>query len=217
MTFFNEVWTEARVSRLTALWAAGMSCSQIAASLGCFAHCDDGGRSAVIGKIHRLKLPEPAGKASRRTHKPYVRQQRQEPLPRGENKPLNRSFDAAPPPATSEGRIRNVTRLQAKANGHDPGLPKQRRNPSHNILAAIAIGETEPCLPERLKGEPPDGTGIPFLDLTSATCHWPRGDPLEADFEFCGGKALPSLPYCAHHCRIAFTPATERRRYLPRN
>src|ERR1700736_1912973 len=62
----KEVWTEQRVERLKTLWAAGMSAAQIAADLKCFDHCDDLGRSAVIGKIHRLKLPEPVGKMMRR-------------------------------------------------------------------------------------------------------------------------------------------------------
>ena len=39
-----------------------MSSAQIAAELRCFGHCADGGRSAVIGKISRLKLPQPADK-----------------------------------------------------------------------------------------------------------------------------------------------------------
>jgi GcrA cell cycle regulator len=51
-----------------------------------------------------------------------------------------------------------------------------------------------------------------LLELTEDTCHWPVGDPGSADFFFCGGKSLNSLPYCAHHSRIAYQPATDRRR-----
>lgn len=45
-------WTEARIAQLTDLWLAGVSCSKIALEMG-------GGisRNAVIGKVHRLKLP----------------------------------------------------------------------------------------------------------------------------------------------------------------
>jgi hypothetical protein len=43
---------------LKALWADGLTASQVAAELGGFEHCMDGGRSAVIGKVHRLHLPE---------------------------------------------------------------------------------------------------------------------------------------------------------------
>jgi len=44
-------WTEERIDLLKKLWADGLSCSQIAARIG-------GGlsRSAIIGKVRRLKL-----------------------------------------------------------------------------------------------------------------------------------------------------------------
>jgi GcrA cell cycle regulator len=53
---------------------------------------------------------------------------------------------------------------------------------------------------------------LSLLELNEATCHWPVGDPASADFFFCGGKALAGLPYCAHHSRVAYQPASDRRR-----
>jgi GcrA cell cycle regulator len=53
---------------------------------------------------------------------------------------------------------------------------------------------------------------LSLLELNEATCHWPVGDPSAADFFFCGGKALAGLPYCAHHSRVAYQPAGDRRR-----
>ena len=49
---YDSPWTDERIELLRALWADGMSCSRIAGELG-------GGisRNAVIGKVHRLKLP----------------------------------------------------------------------------------------------------------------------------------------------------------------
>lgn len=47
---FTTPWTDERVERLKALWAEGLSCSQIAAALGGVS------RNGVIGKIHRLGL-----------------------------------------------------------------------------------------------------------------------------------------------------------------
>jgi GcrA cell cycle regulator len=49
-------WNPERVEKLKELWEAGHSASQVAARLGGFAHCTDRGRSAVIGKVHRLGL-----------------------------------------------------------------------------------------------------------------------------------------------------------------
>ena len=53
-------WSDERVLRLIELWRAGHSARSIANQLKGFAHCNDGGRSAVIGKVHRLRLPERA-------------------------------------------------------------------------------------------------------------------------------------------------------------
>lgn len=55
-----------------------------------------------------------------------------------------------------------------------------------------------------------------LLELNEATCHWPIGDPSNPEFFFCGGKALGGLPYCAHHSRIAYQPASDRRRQAPK-
>jgi GcrA cell cycle regulator len=151
-----------------------------------------------MGKIYRLKLPAPKDKIARRRQS-Y----------RGQE------TEAAPPPATPADRIRNVTRLQAKANGHDP-VAQPRRNPSHDILAKIAIDASEPGLTDKLKGEAPDGTGIKLIDLDASTCRWPKGDPLDVDFEFCGRRSPEDMPYCAHHSRFAYQPAAERRRQQPR-
>ena len=48
----NMFWTDERTERLKALWADGLSASKIADILG------DISRNAVLGKVHRLKLPE---------------------------------------------------------------------------------------------------------------------------------------------------------------
>jgi GcrA cell cycle regulator len=56
-----------------------------------------------------------------------------------------------------------------------------------------------------------------LLELTEDTCHWPVGDPGSADFFFCGGKSLTSLPYCSHHSRVAYQPASDRRRNQPKS
>ncbi len=51
-----------------------------------------------------------------------------------------------------------------------------------------------------------------ILSLTETTCKWPIGDPGHPDFHFCGRKADTGIPYCAHHARIAYQPASDRRR-----
>ena len=46
-------WTEERKAMLAKLWAEGLSCAQIAAAMG-----EGLTRNGVIGKAHRMKLPE---------------------------------------------------------------------------------------------------------------------------------------------------------------
>ena len=58
----------------------------------------------------------------------------------------------------------------------------------------------------------PESQRVSILELRDSMCRWPIGDPSKPDFGFCGGQSVAGLPYCGHHCRIAYQPATERRR-----
>lgn len=51
-----------------------------------------------------------------------------------------------------------------------------------------------------------------IMDLTEHTCRWPIGDPTDKQFHFCGKKSDEGVPYCSYHRRIAYQPATDRRR-----
>lgn len=75
-------WTDERVELLKKLWAEGLSASVCARRLGGFDHCIDGGRSAVIGKVHRLKLN---GRATNRVHRAPVKRK---PAPKPPRKPM---------------------------------------------------------------------------------------------------------------------------------
>lgn len=57
-------WTDERTDALRKLWADGLTCSQIAAELGGIS------RNAVIGKVHRLKLPGRRKRVAARHVKP---------------------------------------------------------------------------------------------------------------------------------------------------
>jgi GcrA cell cycle regulator len=54
-----------------------------------------------------------------------------------------------------------------------------------------------------------------LLQLSERTCHWPVGDPSGPDFFFCGGDSAEDQPYCSFHCRVAYQPASDRRRHKP--
>lgn len=53
---------------------------------------------------------------------------------------------------------------------------------------------------------------VTIMDLRDTMCRWPLGDPTSAEFRFCGGVSREIGPYCAHHSRIAYQPAQDRRR-----
>jgi GcrA cell cycle regulator len=53
---------------------------------------------------------------------------------------------------------------------------------------------------------------LQLVELTERTCKWPNGDPLSESFNFCGADSAETGPYCQYHARVAFQPASERRR-----
>jgi GcrA cell cycle regulator len=118
---------------------------------------------------------------------------------------------------------------RAKTNAA-PAQPRPRkpsRAPSHPLTHRPA-SQGNAALAARLRAEPepapepeiafdedvviPMSERVTIMELRDSMCRWPMGDPTTPDFRFCGGKALTSLPYCTHHCRIAYQPAAERRR-----
>lgn len=53
---------------------------------------------------------------------------------------------------------------------------------------------------------------VTIMDLREGMCRWPLGDPSTPDFRYCGGRSDIGAPYCAHHSRMAYQPAQDRRR-----
>lgn len=58
----------------------------------------------------------------------------------------------------------------------------------------------------------PDSQRVSILELRDSMCRWPLGDPAKPDFGFCGARSATGMPYCGHHCRLAYQPVTDRRR-----
>ena len=48
-----------------------------------------------------------------------------------------------------------------------------------------------------------------LMDLKNNTCRWPIGEPTDADFHFCGKPTATGKPYCAEHCKEAYTSLKE--------
>ncbi len=160
-------WTDKRVSRLTKLWAEGLSASQIATDLGGIT------RNAVIGKVHRLGLSGRSKPSSSTTGRP--KRQR------------NSSYSARKPRAAP--RTSGATALKLDVDAEVRFSPK----PAEDVVIPIS---------KRLT----------LMHLSETTCKWPSGDPQREDFSFCGHTSKESTPYCEYHSRLAFQPASDRRR-----
>jgi len=89
-------------------------------------------------------------------------------------------------------------------NGHRLHSLQQAVAPARaqNGAAAFAPEAIEAPAPLKLK----------LTELSEQTCKWPIGDPATDDFHFCGHEAKEASPYCPYHSRIAYQPASERRR-----
>ncbi len=93
-------WTEDRIATLRKLWAEGLSAREIAKALGGFEHCRDGGRNAVIGKIHRVVLPTRNTPPRRPRAAPRIVVARPRSRPSKPRSPITGSFKRLPMPKT---------------------------------------------------------------------------------------------------------------------
>lgn len=63
--------------------------------------------------------------------------------------------------------------------------------------------------PNKIK-KPVGGHGImTLLDLRINSCRWPIGELKDENFHFCGKECQTGKPYCAEHCKIAYTSLKE--------
>lgn len=182
-------WTDERVEQLRKLWSEGLSASQIAAQLGGVS------RNAVIGKVHRMKLSN-RGRAAA--------------APVAAKKKIAEPVAAVPAAVASPAVRATAQAVMAAAAVMRPVTA------TVGATALQAQFEAEPVLRPAMR--PSDNVVIPIsrrlrlVQLTERTCKWPNGDPLSEDFNFCGNDCAETGPYCRYHARIAFQPASERRR-----
>ncbi|WP_208433751.1 GcrA family cell cycle regulator [Bartonella taylorii] len=171
-------WTCERVELLKKFWSEGLSASQIAAQLGGVS------RNAVIGKVHRLKLP-------------------------GRGKTAQGGARAQKTPANpSSPRVRRTTSTVLPTDATTSCSVGR----TALKMEFIAENVTKIDVPAKSNVVVPISRQLNLLQLSENTCRWPVGDPLAADFHFCGADSGENSPYCAFHAKIAFQPISERRR-----
>jgi GcrA cell cycle regulator len=140
-------------------------------------------RNAVIGKVHRLGL-------SGRAKTQVLAQQR----PRKAAAPA-----AAPAPAARPQRSPGMVR------GNTALAPMEVAVFDEAAELVVAVQpQTEVVVPMSRR--------VSIMELRETMCRWPLGDPVKADFAFCGADCDVSKPYCTHHSLVAFQPSHDRRR-----
>ena len=131
---------------------------------------------------------------------------------------------------TRNAVIGKVHRLGLSGRAKSPSTsaprPRKPRSASHmlRISRPSMRGNTALAHAYEMELEPdpvpydnviPIGQRRTLLELNEDTCRWPIGDPGSAEFFFCGGNTVTSLPYCAYHSRVAYQPAGSRRHRAP--
>ena len=125
---------------------------------------------------------------------------------------------------SSRGRTTAAAPRQKKTSHGATGSKVASRSATVTRSVTTSIGAT--ALQTQFDAEPvaryhlrpvenvvvPISRRLQLVQLSERTCKWPNGDPLTEDFSFCGNDAAETGPYCGYHSRIAFQPASERRR-----
>src|SRR3990167_9253438 len=175
-------WTDARIEQLKQLAYAGLSSRQIAREIGI-------SRNAAIGKLGRLGVPLTSG--SKYLAWPKTRVAKLKEL-LAEN--LTYKQIAEDLSITEKAVQRKIDRL-----GGGPGRvkPKAESRPQFHCKPATYVEPPSKFIPISQRRT--------LMELTSATCRWPVGDPRTPDFFFCGAQTETERPYCPHHCGIAYT------------
>lgn len=121
------------------------------------------------------------------------------------------------------GRGKNTRPAAARQKAARPARPTPRPTtsspPTHGALALKFEEDAAPVpvpLAEKQSATvsdlPPNPKKLSIMALTDRVCKWPIGDPTSDEFYFCGHEAVPGIPYCRYHARIAYQPVSDRRR-----
>jgi GcrA cell cycle regulator len=178
-------WTDERVELLKQLWTEGLSASQIADRLGGVS------RNAVIGKVHRLKL-ESRARQPAAVERPAPRRTAEVETVEMVVPARLVAASQQPSPSRAMPRTMGATALKMEPEEELEVIEQPQEHESAEVVPIIRK--------------------LSLVELTETTCKWPVGDPMKADFHFCGNNAPDASPYCAYHAKLAFQPFSDRRR-----
>lgn len=139
-------------------------------------------RNAVIGKVHRLGL-------SGRAKSPSTAARPRKPRASTAAKPSGKSESASSAPRRPQTMGATALKFEAEVEAEVAIAPQ----PQDDVVVPISKRAS-------------------ILTITEQTCKWPIGDPGGDDFHFCGHDSKEGAPYCTYHCKVAYQPASDRRR-----
>lgn len=188
---FDREWPETQVERLRRLWVEGHSTAEIGRRMNTT-------KNAVVGKAHRLDLPDrpspirrlaPGQEHAKKKRPPYV--------------PVKNTLPKLPSEA---GQV--VVLFEAPIAV--PRTPTQRVRPSRAIRAPGGTKHVSPIdnlTPRPVRREEPKEK--PYGRRVE--CQWPIGEPGSRDFRFCCEESEPGCSYCESHCKVAYVHIRDRR------
>src|SRR5215475_2563358 len=109
-----------------------------------------------------------------------------------------------------ERKIRPSAEAQQRPLSRITIFPKNK-----NVLCASSPASTTGAADTRAKDMTDMKQAPPMRHLTimeldkdgTRSCRWPIGD---SNFRYCGNEAMPGLPYCEHHTRMAYAHNAQR-------
>lgn len=118
------------------------------------------------------------------------------------------------------GRVKPAGKSNAGARRKPAGPRKtgatrptmKQTSPGQGAAGSTSQPHEDVMLKEPVSLEAPASRKITLMQLTETTCKWPTGDPTMPGFSFCGHNSQDDKPYCEFHSKLAFQPASERRR-----
>ena len=175
-------WTDERVSELSRLWAAGYSASAIGRMLGV-------SKNAVVGKAHRLDLPQRGSPIDYSGKSPEKKARRQAGMARA----TVQQSEAPVPPAAPESEVSVPLRQEVSAATVARWHISQAQAKAEQDLRRE---RGQPLLPWAMTRQFTRSHGMRFRG-----CQWIAGDPKPChdDACKCGAAVGESRVYCPVH------------------
>jgi GcrA cell cycle regulator len=100
-------------------------------------------------------------------------------------------------------RLRGEGKLAANVDKRLVARTSRRRADTAKRVRTVTPPKPPTIKPPRVEHYG-SASPVTFAELEPWHCHWPLGDPRAPDFRYCGALKLDGLPYCKHHCDIAY-------------